>query len=122
MSSRDLNVSRTSAVSASSSFCKRRDDLAAQRFERIDRIVARQMHPDDAPPARLERLEIADVLRVVELRETVSYTRYLDRVAMVLRDLEEQAGVGTALVQLPGRMQIARPVAEGRCDTVELDH
>ena len=40
---------------------------------------------------------------------------------MVLRDLQEQAGVRTALVQLSGRMQAARAVAERRRDAVAID-
>src|ERR1700691_130719 len=75
------------------------DDFIAQRFDRADRILSRQMYAKHAPAMRLERLEISQVLRLVELREIVRRTRDHNRVAMVLSDLQKQAGVRTALVQ-----------------------
>src|SRR5271167_2119190 len=96
--------------------CDRLDDFAAKLFESCNCIVSRQMHANHAAATRLERLEIAEVLRLVELREIVRRARYTNRFAMVLRDLEEQAGVRATLMQLPGRMQTARTVAEGRRD------
>ena len=99
----------------------RGDNLLAKRFDRVDRIVSRQMDANHAPSMRLERLEISKILRLVELREIVRRTGDSNRLAMVLRDLQEQAGVRTALVQLSGRMQAARAVAESRRDAVALD-
>src|ERR1700722_9323905 len=91
----------------------RLDDFAAKCLERHDCIVSGQMHANHAPAMRLERLEIAKVLRLVELRKIVRRTGDGNRFAMVLRDLQEHSRVRTALVQLPGRMQASRAIAEG---------
>src|SRR5208282_2852049 len=101
--------------------CNGRDDLPAERLDRTDWIVSRQMYANDAPAMRFERLEIAERLRLVELREVIWLTGNRNRVATVLRDLQEQAGVRTALVQLSGRMQASRTVAECCRNAVALD-
>src|SRR5580700_6175856 len=99
----------------------RLDDFAAKCLQRVDCIVSGQMHANHAPALRLERLEIAEVLRLVELRKIVRSARNSNRLAMFLGDLQEQSDVRTALVQLSGRMQASRAVAEGRCDAVAFD-
>ena len=48
-----------------------RDDFVAQRFDRADWNVSRQMHANHAAAMRFERLEVAEVLCLVELREIV---------------------------------------------------
>src|SRR5258708_27966665 len=88
----------------------RLDDFAAKCLERHDCIVSGQMHANHAPAMSFERLEIAEVLRLVELRKIVRRTGDGNRFAMVLRGLKEQSRVRTALVQLPGRMHSSQPV------------
>src|SRR5260370_41116683 len=100
----------------------RLDELLAKIFERANRILSRQMNPNHAPPMRLERLEVAEVLRLIQHREVVRRARYRNRFAMVLRYLQKEPGVGSALVQLAARMQVARAVAEGGRDSVAFDH
>src|SRR5712692_2874944 len=102
--------------------CYRLDDLLAKIFELADWILSRQMDPNHAPAVRLEGLKVAEVLRLIEHREIVRRARYRNRLAMVLRDLQKESGVGSALVQLSSGMQVARAVAERGCDSVALDH
>ncbi len=74
------------------------------------------MQADGAATVLLQRLQVAQRLRVLQRAETVwlAGDGYILRV--LRRDLDEQAGVGPALVQLPGRMQETRPEAQRRRD------
>ncbi len=69
--------------------CDRFNDLLTKIFQRADWILSRQMDPNHAASMRLERLEIAEVLRLIEHREVVRRARYRNRFAMVLRDLQK---------------------------------
>src|SRR6266851_180566 len=112
----------TSAARQSRLLCDRFDDLLAKDFERADWILSRQMDSNHAPAMRLEGLEVAEVLRLIQHREVVRSARYRNRLAMVLRDLQIESGVGSAFVQLSGRMQVAGAVTERGRDSVALDH
>jgi hypothetical protein len=63
--------------------------------------------------ARCERLEVAQGLRLLEDREAVRLPRDRHVAGIVLDDLQEQAGLRSALVQLPGRVQESRSVTRG---------
>src|SRR6188768_3329655 len=71
------------------------------------------MHAKDRQVVALERLEVARRLRIDELSEGVRPVRdgTVDR--MVRGELDEPADRRAALVQLPGRMEEPRTVAEG---------
>src|SRR5882672_5371363 len=84
--------------------CDRFDDLLAKDFQRADWILSRQMDPNHAASMRLEGLEVAEVLRLIQHREVILRARYRNRLAMVLRDLQKESGVRSAFVQLASRM------------------
>src|ERR1700687_1191546 len=67
--------------------------------------VCPEMHPDGAPPAFVQHLEIAPRRGIDHGAETVFVSRYRDIDAMVGGDLKEDAGVRPALIGLAGGMQ-----------------
>src|SRR4051812_37477517 len=81
---------------------------------RVD--VAAEVHAQRAPIARLQRLEVADRLRAAEHTEREFLARQRDVLASAAGELQEDAVVGAAFVQLSGRMEEARSVAGGRRD------
>src|SRR5215469_4495361 len=113
---------RQIAIATKRSAGNRCRELLAQRLDCADRIVSRQMHTDHAPSMRFERLEISQILRLVELREIVRRAGNRDRFTMILRDLQEQSRVRTALVELTARMEALRPIRKCGRDTEALDH
>src|ERR1700732_4743169 len=77
-----------------------------------------ELYAKHAPPVVAQRLEITKGLRLLEdaKRELLARNRHIIRV--VANHLEEDARVGAAFVQLPGRVQVARPIADRRCHPV----
>src|SRR3981081_4245463 len=71
-------------------------------------------HPEDRVAAGLERLEIAQRLRLLQGGERIGLARHLHVLAVLLDDLEEDARRRAALVQLARRVQVARTVSGGR--------
>ena len=67
--------------------------------------------PRDAAAALLQRLVVARRLRADQAAKPNVAAGDRQLVAGVVDDLEEEAGVRPALVQLPGRVQVARPEA-----------
>ena len=63
-----------------------------------------------------QRLEIAERLGLLQDAERESLAGNLEILHVVPHDLKENTGVGAALVQLAGRVQIARSVADGGGD------
>src|SRR5438270_2625581 len=97
------------------------DGLLQPRQSRSD--VGPKMHPDGAPPAFVQHLEIASRRRIDHCAETVFASGYRDVDTMVAGDLKEDAGVRTALIGLAGRMQKAWSEADaGRDPFAVADH
>ena len=78
-----------------------------------------ELHPDllqsyahDPPAALLERREVAGGLARISRAEAERAARDRQLLAGVVDDLDEEAGVRAALVQLPGRVQVARAEPE----------
>src|SRR5579864_4375210 len=70
------------------------------------------MHAQDTPIAFDQHREVAARLRRLDDTEGVFFARYLDIGRIVASDLQEHAGVRTALVGLSGGMQEPRSEAE----------
>jgi hypothetical protein len=70
-----------------------------------------QSDADDAAAALLERGVVAGRLRAEQPPEAEVAARDRQLVAGVVDDLDEEAGVRAALVQLAGRVQESRTVA-----------
>src|SRR5258708_4914515 len=73
------------------------------------------LYAEHAPAVVAQRLEITEGLRLLEdpKREVLAGNRQV--IWIVADQLEEDARVGAALVQLTGRVQVAWPVAHRRC-------
>ena len=69
------------------------------------------VHVQRAPARGVERLEIAQRLRMLQRREREWLTGNRHILPRRRRDQDEDAGVRSALVQLSGRMEIARAIA-----------
>src|SRR5215204_1513999 len=76
--------------------------------------VRSDLDADGAASARRERAEVAERLRLLERREGVGLAGYLHVARVRGRDLDEDAAVGAALVELARRVQEARAVARRR--------
>ena len=74
------------------------------------------MHPQHAPVAFGQHLEIAARLRRLDDTEAVFLPRHVEIDGVITCDLEEYAAVGTAFIGLPGGMQEPRTEAETRGD------
>src|SRR5712691_6221213 len=70
-----------------------------------------QMNTSSAPAALLQGREIAGGLRADQAAKAKRLAGNRDLVAGVVDDLQEETGVGSTLVQLAGRVQVARAVA-----------
>src|SRR5882762_8405539 len=70
------------------------------------------MHVSDAAPARQQRPQIAPRLRAVQLAERPTHFRNAHIRLRLGRDDQEQTGVGPALMQLAGGVEIARADTE----------
>src|SRR4051794_33529853 len=66
------------------------------------------VHARDAAAAVAQRREIAGRLRADQLREAERLVGDRELVAVVLDDLQEETTVRATLVQLPGRVEVAR--------------
>src|SRR5215471_3595696 len=75
--------------------------------------VRAEVHAQYPPPAPYQHLQIAQRLRVSQGGEAVALAGDRQIGGRVGGDLQEHAVVGAALVQLPGRVQEARAVADG---------
>ena len=82
------------------------------RAARCGRIVALQAHALGGQPERAQRFQVADRLGVLERRERVRLAGDLDVLGPVVEQLQEAPGLRAALVELAGRVQEARAVAE----------
>ena len=89
-------------------------DPLGQRADAGGRVGAVERDPLRGQLVRAERLEVADRLGVLEAGEAVGGARDLDVGLGVVDELQEAPGRRAALVQLAGRVQEARAVAEGR--------
>src|SRR5439155_2732297 len=78
------------------------------------------MDPERAASALDEHLEIALGLRGLHDAECILLARHWHVHAIVARDLEEHAGVRSALVGLARRVQEARPESETRRHPISL--
>src|SRR3954468_11715832 len=87
-------------------------DLPRQLPERRGRVPF-QADPDHRQVVVLQRVEVADRLRVLQVAEGVARARDLHVFVAVVHELNEQAGGRTTLVELAGRVQEPRSVAEG---------
>src|SRR2546422_3555556 len=76
--------------------------------------IAPEVHAQRPPPARPEDLEVAERLRRLHHAEGVSPPRYREVLPVVTRDLDEDARIRSALVRLPGRVEITGSEAETR--------
>src|SRR5574340_1714909 len=73
--------------------------------------------PQHSPAVSAQRFEIAEQIGAFEDAERVRLVRNR-RIDRLLRsDMQEEAGVRTAFMKLPGGMKVARPVADRRGDT-----
>src|SRR6266700_1656751 len=70
--------------------------------------IRSEMHPDGAPPAFVQHVEIASRRRIDHGAEAVIAAGHRNVEPMVGSDLEEDSGVRPALIGLAGRMQEAR--------------
>src|SRR3954454_9415249 len=70
-----------------------------------------QVESGDPPAAFLERRIVTRRLRADQAAEAERLPRDGELLAGIVDDLQEETDVRPALVQLPGRMEIARPVA-----------
>ena len=68
----------------------------------------------NAPAAREQGPDVAARLGVMQLAECPAHRGDLQILAAIRRDHEKQAGVGSALVQLPGGVEVARANTECR--------
>src|SRR5918996_745501 len=75
-----------------------------------------QMDADHASPLVPQRLEIPQRLRLLQSAEGVWFTGDGEIVAIIRGELDEEAVVRSALVELPSGMEEARPIAQGRGD------
>src|SRR6266852_9074403 len=87
-------------------------DCGCERFPARRGLFTERDAQHREPPRR-ERFEVAQRLRLPEDREAVGLARDEHVARVVLNDLEEHAGLGTALVQLAGGVKEARTVARG---------
>src|ERR1700680_4211332 len=76
--------------------------------------VALDVNADDAPVVAAERCEISSGLRLLQDGEGELFAGNRDVLCVLGRDLYVDAGVRTALVQLPGAVQKSRAEAECR--------
>src|SRR5260370_15799711 len=83
-----------------------------QRLPTCSRLSA-ERHPQHREPARCERLQVAQRLRLLEDRKAVRLAGDGHVFRVVLDDLQKKADLRAALVQLSGRVEEARPVARG---------
>ena len=67
----------------------------------------------DAAAALLQGRIVSGGLGAKQAAEAERLAGNRDLLAGIVDDLEEEAGVRAALVQLPGRVEVARPVAVG---------
>ena len=93
----------------------RLDDDLVERLEPGAHVGA-QMHAQRATPAIDEHLEVAARLRRLHDAEGVPRARHGRSRGVVAGDLQEDAGVGAALVGLSRRVQEARTEADARGD------
>ena len=84
-------------------------DLAQPCETRRD--VGSQVHAEGAPAPLGEHLEVAAGLRRFDHPEGEALTRHRQIGGVFTRDLEEHAGIGSALIGLARRMQEARTIA-----------
>ena len=89
-------------------------DLRGQSAQRAHGVLALQPHALRGQAELAQRLQVADRLGVLERRERVRRAGDLDVVGPVVQQLQEAPGLRAALVELAGRVQEARPVAERR--------
>src|SRR5207249_6639858 len=80
-------------------------------------IGRRQVDVQRTTPGRIERCEIAASLRKLECSERESLARNRDVDAWRRGDEHEHACVGTAFVELTGRVEISRAISEHRRGT-----
>src|SRR5919201_5091549 len=76
--------------------------------------VRPEVDADGAPAAGRERAEVAERLRLLQGAEGVGRARYRQILRVGRGDLQEDARVRAALVELPRRVEEARPVSCGR--------
>src|SRR5204862_5503901 len=74
--------------------------------------VAAEVHAQHAAAAALQHLVVAGGLGADQCSEVVALARDRNFGALVGGELEEDAAVGPALVELSGGVEEARPVAE----------
>src|SRR5215208_42699 len=84
--------------------------------ELLDRLGGVALEPDSLgrPVVAAQRLQVPGRLGVLERAERVAGARYLDVLLAVVDELQEDPGRRAPLVELSGRVQEARPVAERR--------
>src|SRR6266849_6786491 len=90
----------------------RRFDRRRQRLPSGRRFFA-ERHPQNREPARRQRLQVAERLRLLEDREAERLAGDGHVAGVVLDDLQEEADLGAAFVQLSGRGEEARSVSSG---------
>src|SRR5712691_8049126 len=90
----------------------RRSNRRRQRLPSGRRFSANR-HPQNREPARRQGLQVAQRLRLLEDREAERLAGNRHVFGVVLDDLQEEADLGAAFVQLSGRVEEARPVAGG---------
>src|SRR6059036_937002 len=78
--------------------------------------VAPEMHAQRPAPALLEDAEVAG-LRHLHHTEGISPSRHREIIRVVTDDMDEHAGIRSALVRLPGRVQVTRAEADTRRDS-----
>src|SRR5919198_4039882 len=88
-------------------------DVLVQALEAGEHVSA-EVDADGAPAPGRERAEVAERLRLLQGAEGVGRARYRQILRVGRGDLQEDARVRAALVELPRRVEEARPVACGR--------
>src|SRR5262245_5755576 len=84
--------------------------------------LAGETHPDDPPAALAQRFQIPEGLRGLEEREAIVRAGDGEILLVLAHDLDEDPVRPTALVQLPGGVQILRPEGHGRGDAQSVAH
>ena len=100
--------------------CKRLSEGLRDGLNR-DGWIRGQRHLNRVAIMGLERLEIAGCLRLREGAERKGLAWNGDVGTHPVYQLQEDPAVGATLVQLTGRMEVSRPIAECRRDVVSLD-
>src|SRR5215203_5551656 len=83
--------------------------------------VCTEMQPQRAALARQEHLEVPTRLGGLDDTERVLLSRDRDINGIITRDLQEHAGIRSALVGLPGRMQEARTELQACRDALRAE-